>query len=169
MSKPDAVAPILANESIYPMIPVEEAINIVLSHTRRLETVNLELVDALNYSLIEDIFAPTPFPSFRASIMDGFAVHSSDGIGKFPIIESITAGNTGAILPKGCVAYITTGSPIPEGADAVVKVESTKICDAKADIVEILEHVKPGTFIRPIGFDVKQGEKVFNFIFLINI
>ena len=62
----------------------------------------------------------------KASIMDGFAVCSSDGIGTFPVDADAFAGreDLGPLRP-GYVRYITTGSAVPKGADAVVKVEDT--------------------------------------------
>jgi molybdopterin biosynthesis enzyme len=63
------------------------------------------------------------------------------------------------------VAYITTGSPVPEGADAVVKVEDTsgvdgdeRVASASERAVNILKAVRPGQNIRAVGSDIQPGE-----------
>ena len=46
----------------------------------------LSLADAEGSILAEDILAPEPVPHFKASIMDGYAVLSSDGPGEVSFI-----------------------------------------------------------------------------------
>ena len=58
----------------------------------------------------------------QASIKDGFAVVSSDGAGEYPVTINARAGSAPATLAPGTVAYITTGAPLPEGADAIIQV-----------------------------------------------
>ena len=87
-----------ATHSKYPMISVDEALRIVLSKTTR--PVGVEYIDMekdsietfLGRVVAEDITAQEPVPPFRASIMDGYAVVASDGVGTYDIIGSITAG-----------------------------------------------------------------------------
>ena len=62
---------------------------------------------------------------------------------------------------------INTGAPIPKGADAVVQVEDTKLIKATEDgceelEVEILKAPKLNQDIRPVGNDIKAGEKVLS-------
>eukprot|EP01048_Picozoa_sp_COSAG05_P018765 COSAG05_NODE_2807_length_2617_cov_2.139396_2_plen_109_part_00 len=68
--------------------------------------------------------------SWRAcrSILDGYAVRAEDGAGDFAVVGRVVAGTDPQFaLQPGQVAYITTGAKIPEGADAVVKVEDTEV------------------------------------------
>jgi gephyrin len=47
-----------------------------------------------------------------------------DGIGEYPVIGVVTAGKVpNFTVTKGTVARITTGSPLPDGANAVIMVE----------------------------------------------
>ena len=46
----------------------------------------------LDRIIAEDATAKEPLPPFRASIMDGYAVIASDGIGTYDVIASIRAG-----------------------------------------------------------------------------
>jgi gephyrin len=122
--------------------------------------------------LAMDIKAQDPVPSFRASMMDGYAIVAADGTGVFPVVADITAGvHPEFELQSGQVAYITTGAPLPRGADAVVQVELTKhhtvpqqqhvsSSDGTTASVEILSASKAGRNIRPIGCDIAVGEIV---------
>lgn len=58
-------------------------------------------------------------------------------------------------LQPGEATRVMTGAPIPEGADAVVKVEET---EAKPGHVHVLSAVGSGKNVRPAGEDVAKGE-----------
>lgn len=61
------------------------------------------------------------------------------------------------------VARITTGSPVPNGANAIVMVENTELYKELRngkEFVKVLQTVKPGEDIRPIGSDISVGELV---------
>jgi molybdopterin molybdotransferase len=103
--------------------------------------------------------------------MDGFAVRAADVRAAAPgspvvlaVIADIPAGTaTTAALQTGQAARIMTGAPLPDGADAVVPVEDT---DQQPEFnspenlaqVRVLRGVQPGSFIRPRGQDVRQGQ-----------
>ncbi|GAV72625.1 MoCF_biosynth domain-containing protein/MoeA_N domain-containing protein/MoeA_C domain-containing protein [Cephalotus follicularis] len=154
------------------MISAEEALQIVLSVSQRLPSVTVSLHDALGMLLAEDIRAPDPLPPYPASVKDGYAVVASDGPGEYPVIIESRAGNdaVGVSVIPGTVAYVTTGGPIPDGADAVVQVEDTeqvKHSSGESKRVKILVQARKGIDIRPVGFDIKKdaiilksGEKV---------
>ncbi|XP_042520449.1 molybdopterin biosynthesis protein CNX1 [Macadamia integrifolia] len=143
------------------MIPVTDALEIVLSTAQRLEPIAVPLQDALGKILAEDIQAPDPLPPYRASIKDGYAVVASDGPGEYPIITESRAGNDGADVKvaSGTVAYVTTGGPIPDGADAVIQVEDTEHVKGTLDEakrVRILKQAIQGLDIRPVGCDIEK-------------
>ncbi|XP_011043840.1 PREDICTED: molybdopterin biosynthesis protein CNX1 isoform X2 [Populus euphratica] len=123
------------------MISAEEALQTILKVAQRLPPVSVPLHDALGKVLAEDIRAPDPLPPYPASVKDGYAVIASDGPGEYPVITESRAGNDGlgVTLTPGTVAYVTTGGPIPDGADAVVQVEDTrKVKDPLVERVKIL-------------------------------
>ena len=150
-------------ESHYAMLPVPEALEIVLAQAQVLETVQVPLVAALGRVLAEPVLAQDPLPPFAASIKDGYAVWAADGPGEYAIVGEATAGRIPpfAVTP-GSVAYITTGAPVPPGADAVVMVEETERLPGRNGVayVRIGKQVKPGADVRPIGYDVAMGEEV---------
>ncbi|XP_059659733.1 molybdopterin biosynthesis protein CNX1 isoform X2 [Cornus florida] len=147
------------------MVSVDEALQTVLSVAQRLPPVTVPLHEALSRVLAEDIRAPDPLPPFPASVKDGYAVVASDGPGEYPIITESRAGNdgVGVTITPGTVAYVTTGGPIPEGADAVVQVEDTELIEGdsvESKRVRILEQTIQGVDIRPVGFDVEKDAVV---------
>lgn len=85
--------------------------------------------------LAEAIIAKSPVPPFPASVKDGYAVLSADGPGVREVVGPVSAGERPSIrVTPGCVARVTTGAPIPEGADAVVQVEDTVLVESSADV-----------------------------------
>lgn len=143
------------------MVPYEEALATVLSESTRvsLTPTNLPINSSLSHILSEDVIASSPMPPFRASIMDGYAVCSSDGPGEYTLIGEAMAGHeTCCTLTPGTVAYVTTGGAVPEGADAVIKVEWTR--QGSGNTVHVLESVAPGQWVRQIGSDIPVGATV---------
>jgi gephyrin len=79
-----------------------------------------------NHVLAEDILAQMDLPNTRTTNVDGYAVVVEDGElgpGVFPV-KKPTAGEAGQ---KGFLYRINTGGPLPEGCNAVVMVEDTKV------------------------------------------
>lgn len=146
-------------ESPYPMIPIESALEAVDDNIQPLPPVEIPFQTAQGYVLAEDVFASEPMPPFPASSVDGYAVVAADGPGQRRIVGDQAAGYVAGVeIRPGLAARITTGAPVPSGADAVVMVEE---CEATGDHVEILTHaVEPGNNIRPVGQDIEQGQRV---------
>lgn len=128
--------------------------------TRGVESVKLE--QSLGRVLAETISANRDLPPYDVSAMDGFALRSAD-VASIPatlvIIEDIKAGDmpSKTVLSGQC-ARIMTGAPVPQGADAVIRVEDTH--EISADSVQIGKSVKSGNDIRLQGEGMKDGEVV---------
>lgn len=159
-------------ESPYPMLSVESAVNLILENSPAPEPIKMSVNGSLvGYVLAEDVQASEPVPAYRASIVDGYAVIvSPDGPstkGVFPV-DSVSHAAPGEIpaLHRGQIARITTGAPLPPGANSVVMVEDTVLRSMTEDgreekVVEILtDQVKPDENIREVGSDIKAGEIV---------
>ncbi len=145
------------------MLAVADALAVVLAHAQPLESITVPLSAALGAVLAAAVQAQEPLPPFPASTKDGYAVRAGDGPGDFPVVGESTAGHLPAFtLNPGAVAYITTGAPLPSGADAVVMVEESSPLPARngAAYVRIAAHVKAGSDVRPIGYDLAAGETV---------
>jgi len=146
-------------ESAYPMLPVEAALGLVLAQVPPRSAQSALCSDALGLITAAPVVAREPLPPFRAAVKDGYAVVAADGPGVYPVVGAATAGRMAPFLvTPGTVAYITTGAPLPNGADAVVMVEQTAT-DADGR-VHILRAVKPGEDVRPVGYDVQVGQEV---------
>ncbi len=90
---------------------------------------DIALEDSLGLVLGNDIDSPEDIPPFDKSLMDGYAVRSTDvssGFASLRVTEIITAGCVPTQkVEAGEAAQIMTGAPMPEGADVVVKIEET--------------------------------------------
>lgn len=150
-------------ESLYPMLSVADALATVLQFAEPLPPRPRSLAAALGYVLAESVVAGEPLPPFPASTKDGYAVVAADGPGEYRLIGEVTAGRLpNFTVASGTVAYITTGAPLPPGADAVVMVEET-VARSDADgnrLVRIQTEVSAGADVRPVGVDVAAGERV---------
>ncbi len=145
--------------SDYPMLAVPDALAIVLREARPLAPRRVAASDALGLVLAEGVAAAAPLPPFAASVKDGYAVVAADGPGVYPLAGSIAAGQVATfVLASGQVAYITTGAPMPEGANAVVQVEDTEPAGEYG--VRILRAVSEAEDVRPLGFDIEAGTTV---------
>ncbi len=144
-------------ESPYPMIPIPEAIDIILREVKSLSPVDAAFSDALGLVLADDVFAADPLPPFPASVVDGYALIAADTDSR-RIIGDQTAGYVADLqVQSGQAARVTTGAPIPAGADAVVMVEDTVERDGW---LELTAPVASGDNIRQIGVDIAAGQRV---------
>lgn len=101
--------------------------------------------------LAESIIADLDVPPAANSAMDGYALRAQDGNQLLAISQRIVAGMAPLPLATGTVARIFTGGEIPEGADAVVMQENTRLDGVT---LEILKTPSPGDNIRPKGQDI---------------
>jgi molybdenum cofactor synthesis domain-containing protein len=142
----------------YTMISPEEALAIILEHTPVLEPIRVPFMQALNHVLAEEIIALEDSPPFAASSVDGFAIVAQNSAPLRRIVGEQTAGFVADLRVEPDTAVrITTGAPLPPGADAVIKVEQTKEEDGK---VRLLNTVRPGDNVRPPGQDIAKGQAV---------
>ena len=146
-------------------VEIDDARRIVLESVRPLESVELDLDDALGRVLAEDVYAPAPIPAFDSSAMDGFAVRADDLTGAaagrpvaLALIDESRAGHPAQLaLAEHQAIAISTGAVVPDGADAVVRVERTRRHDR---VVLVHEPVSHGAEIRRAGEDVADGAAV---------
>ncbi len=139
------------------LISVEQAIEKILTQAMPVEqTEMVDILDALNRVLAEDLHSTIDVPGYDNSAMDGYAVRSEDcltaGV-ELPVTQRIPAGQVGSPLEPGSAARIFTGAPIPQGADAVVMQER---CEASESKVTINTVVKAGANVRRAGEDIAK-------------
>jgi molybdopterin molybdotransferase len=110
---------------------------------------------ALDRILAEDIIANEDLPRFDRSAVDGYAVRAEDteGTSQFkPKSLQITEENE---IHKKQAKKVWTGNLLPEGANAVVMLENTKI---NGDEIEVWLPVTPGENVSRKGEDLAKGE-----------
>jgi len=137
----------------------DEARATVLAQAKPLPVEWVPLIDAPWRVLGEDLRATEDAPPFAAATMDGFAVVADDGSPWREVIGEQTAGFVLDLdVTLGTAIRITTGSPVPRGADAVVPVEETE--ETEDHVVMQQGTVPTGSNIRPIGADLRKGDLV---------
>lgn len=156
------------------LLSVDEALKRIVSGKRRLPGEVVALDDALDRVLAEDIIAGISLPPFANSSMDGYAARAADiaGAGEaapvtLRVVADIPAGAfPDMTLGPGEAARIMTGAPLPAGADTIVPVEHTDghfaqdASEPPPDTVTVLHASQPGDYVRPIGEDIRAGERV---------
>ncbi|MCA1616184.1 MAG: molybdopterin molybdotransferase MoeA [Acidobacteria bacterium] len=145
------------------MIPVAEAIRIVLENTERLPAEAVALAEARGRVLAEDVRADTDLPPFDRALMDGYAVRSEDTrdapVRLRLVGESAAGRGWRGRLAGGEAVRIMTGAPLPAGADGVQQVELTRELDGGA-LVEIDKGTEPGQFVSRRATEIVRGEIV---------
>jgi len=134
----------------------------VLECVHKLDLESVGLGHSIGRVLADDVRANRDLPPYDVSAMDGYAVHSAD-LAKIPavleIIEDIKAGDLPrSTLQAGQCARIMTGAPVPQGADAVIRVEDTLALPD--NLVQINAAVKSGNDIRLQGEGMRNGDVV---------
>lgn len=136
----------------------DEATAIIRAHTPLLPAEDAPLLDLAGRVLREDVTSDEDQPPFPAATVDGYAVVSGDDAPTRRVLGDQFAGNVaGFHVERGAAAYITTGAPVPSGADAVVMVERT---ERDGEHVRIHQSPRLGEGIRPVGSDLRRGERV---------
>jgi len=124
----------------------------------------IEIRDSLGCVIAEDINSPVDLPGFERSTMDGFAVRAKDTFGASPgapaylkLIGEVKMGESASMkISQGDTIRVSTGSMMPEGADAVVMVEYTEFLDDET--IEVTRSVAPGDNTVRKDEDLRTGE-----------
>lgn len=136
-----------------------EAIVRDVACAHRLTIERVPITRAAGRVLAEDVVAPIALPSFDNSAMDGYALRSFDAAAADTSLRLIGEQFAGVsrgfrIAPGECVR-ITTGAPLPEGADAVVMKENTRI---DGERIVLTTTVACDAHVRRAGEDVAIGD-----------
>ena len=140
-----------------------------LEHIHPIErTEHIPIEKAASRILAQDIVSEIDIPDHRRSAMDGYAVRADDTTG--------ASEASPVLLREGvdCVR-VHTGSPVPDGMDAVMMIEDTlpaggtgggEDVEGAGDVedggvVEIRAAVHPNKNVSLVGEDVSRGDTVF--------
>jgi molybdopterin molybdotransferase len=113
------------------MIPFNQALALVKNSALTPSSESVPFMKAINRVLAEEVYSDTDLPPFDKSAMDGFACRKEDLALTLTVIETIPAGTEPSKwIGEGQCARIMTGSPLPPGANCVIKVEETETGDS---------------------------------------
>jgi molybdopterin molybdotransferase len=146
-------------------ITAKEARQIIQAFPIDLKTEIIGIDDAQGRVLAEVLIAADTIPPFNRSLVDGYAVKAKDIQGAketnpafLNMKGEVRIGEkTLMIISAGECAYVSTGSMVPEGSDAVVMQEQTR---RVPDAVEITKAVFQGENICYAGEDIQKGAAV---------
>jgi molybdopterin molybdotransferase len=148
------------------LLPVADARAAVLAEVGGpLPAEPVPLDEALGRVLAVSVISSEEVPGWDNSAMDGYAVQAGDTTGASAeaprtlrlVGESRAGAPADATLGAGEAFGISTGAVVPDGADAVVRVEDTTASDGE---VSISVEVEPGRDIRRAGEDIRSGDEV---------
>ena len=146
-------------------IGFKEALDLTLDNVSAGPTEILPLRRLSGRILAEDIISLVDCPSISSSRKDGYAVQSPDLAGAseenpiiLEVVGTLVAGETSRLkIKKGQAVRITTGAPLPEGADAVL---SEEFCRRNEDKITASNIAESGRNIQARGKDIRRKEPV---------
>ncbi|UCD00414.1 MAG: molybdopterin molybdotransferase MoeA [Promethearchaeota archaeon] len=149
------------------LTPLDHAMEKLFSKLQINPIEEVEILNALNRILAEDIKSEMDIPPFDRSAMDGYAIKAEDSFGASPknpkkikLVGTIEIGEfPGLKINEGEGIKISTGAPLPEGSDAVIKIEDTEIDN---NLISLYTSLVPGKNIARKGEDIKKGTLVLN-------
>jgi molybdopterin molybdotransferase len=144
---------------------IAEARRLILERVAPLGSEAVALEEALGRALAEEVVATEDVPGFDNSAMDGYAVRAADvaaaeagSPASLRLVDESRAGQPAdGALSAGEAIAISTGALLPEGADAVVRVEDTGRSDGR---VEVRAPVAEGSNVRRAGEDIEAGARI---------
>lgn len=157
---------------------VAEALAILSARTGPLPAEAVPVSECVGRVVARDVAAAVAVPHFARAAMDGYALagESTFGATTYAPVELFVVGEVragrGSLPPirAGQAVRITTGAPVPEGADAVLMAENAEerpLAEARATppegalaLVRVREPVAPGKHVGAIGEDVPAGATV---------
>src|SRR6478672_8439696 len=146
-------------ELAVPLMPVRDALSAILAGAEPLPEEMVALDAGHRRVLARDLQALRTQPPQAMSAMDGYAVRAVDAAhagARFEVIGEVAAGRPfDRTVGSGQAVRIFTGGVIPDGADAVIIQEDTKI---DGNTITITEAAAKGRHIRPAGVDFREGD-----------
>ena len=149
------------------MMAYTTALEKVVSRAKGAGSEPCPIADACSRVLAADVKAKMDSPPFDRAAMDGYAIRASDTFSysegspvRLQVLEDVVAGTMPVheIVP-GTAAYVTTGAPIPHGADSVVMQEYAM---RDGGHVELFTKTFPAKHVSRRGEDVRKNELVIS-------
>ncbi|MDG4813459.1 molybdopterin molybdotransferase MoeA [Hydrogenovibrio sp. 3SP14C1] len=123
----------------------------------------ITLSDGVGRVLAEDLFSPISVPAWRQSAMDGYGFSTLSSLDCLPVKQTAYAGNATLPMSKNEATHIMTGAVVPDQVDTIVPIE--KACIQQTEQGQYVfkpKPIEPGRHIKPIGSDVREGQKLLS-------
>lgn len=148
----------MRRESPYPMVPIDEARRLIMTHVAPLGVEEVDALSAEGRVLAEALLSPENVPDVPKASMDGYALRAGDGLAERRIVAELVAGDQpGLLIGPGEAARIMTGAPMPQGADAMIPVELT---EEQGAVLRVSRALQPGDYVHVVGQDIARGSAV---------
>ncbi|MEM2216066.1 MAG: molybdopterin molybdotransferase MoeA [Nitrososphaerota archaeon] len=145
--------------------PFEEALRSTFqAFTQKTAYELISIDEALGRRIAEDIYAPFDMPRKNIAFYDGYAVRHEDTRGATGS-NPVTLRVVGSVLKdgeevslrigRGEAVYLSANSPLPEGADAVIREELTL---RQSDVLLVKKEVELYDDVVLRGEDASRGE-----------
>jgi molybdopterin molybdotransferase len=146
-------------------ISFAEALELTLSNVSSGSTEVLPLEHLAGRTLAFDVMARVDCPSVSTSRKDGYAVVSADlsraaesNPVRLKAMGNLSAGDHRQLkIVSGQTVRVTTGAPLPEGADAVL---SEEFCRTEPEAIVALNTAEAGRNIQQQGRDICRGDAI---------
>ena len=153
------------DKSAAAVLTVAQARQRILQRIAPLQPEDVPISQARGRVLAEEVRSERDVPPFANSAMDGYAVRAADVRSASPsepvrleVLGEVRAGAAPPTAVRSQTALrIMTGAMLPEGADAIVRVEDTS---ERNGSVEVRTAVERGTSVRAAGSDLRRGDVV---------
>lgn len=147
------------------VVAYTKARDMLLEIAKPVGTENIPLVKSTGRLLAFELKAEDNVPPFDRSPLDGYAIRSEDTVNAsrenpvtLKILEEVPAGAvpTKPVTP-GTATKVLTGSPMPEGTDAIIRYEDTNFTETEVKIFQTVKHSENVIYA---GEDVVKGTKL---------
>lgn len=138
------------------MLAFEDALEEILSALSPLPAETVPLADATGLVLAADVTADIDMPPFDRSAVDGYAL--AGGSGRYELVGVTSAGEEASgHLDAGEAVAISTGAPVPPGADRILMIEQSS-----SEGTSVLARRVPGEGegICRKAEDIRRGDQV---------
>jgi molybdopterin molybdotransferase len=141
------------------MTSVAEARVLMLGAIEVIGGESVPLAQARGRMLAAPVIAKRAQPPFAASAMDGYALRALDTPGTLRIVGESAAGHSfSRPLQDGEVVRISTGAPMPKGADTVLIQEDARI---HGELLHV-DLAAPSRHVRAAGIDFSAGVELLS-------
>lgn len=144
-----------------PLLSLDEAWESIAREVQPLAHETARLDEAHGRTLAAPVTATDDYPPFDKAMMDGFAVRAEDCSTPDTTLRVIGSAPAGGVfdspVQSGEAVRINTGAPVPNGADAVVRIEDTSLSSDGAS-VRILVTTHPYRNITRAGTHARRGD-----------